>query len=371
MTWQATIRRASRWVPIWPALSAVSAALKRAVWRRRRRAYLLERQDAHAMAKRSPANVPTMHAASHDGARMLLVMNVGIGNAVEATPLAYALRDLFPTAHLTLLGPGGDLFDDWPVVDSVLHSNQELSGQSFDRTFVTYSAREDLLLGARLGQIERVACLHDRWLLKPEREYNLALARRLGFNGPLPPLYVSTLSPAAPPVEFAMRICVAPGGKFEHRWRNKRWPYFAELIGLLHERLADAQICLVGGPEDEACLPLPRSERCVDLRGRLTLRETAWILRSSALAIGNDCGPMHVADAVNCPSVVIFGPTCELKNGPLNRSMVLTQEVACRPCQFGELLLTCNNPICMRYLTPDAVLRQAEALLNACRGAAA
>jgi ADP-heptose:LPS heptosyltransferase len=302
---------------------------------------------------------------------MLLVMNGGIGNAVEATPLVYALRTLFPAAHLTLLGPGGDLFDDWPVVDSVLHSHLELAGMIYGRTFITYAAREDLLQGASLGQIERTACLHDRWLIRPEREYNLDLARRLGYTGSHPPLYVSARELAAGPPAAQTRICIAPGGKLEFRWRNKRWPYFSELMGAFLERFHDAQICVLGGANDESDMRLPASERVVDMRGRLSLRETAWLLQTSALAIGNDCGPMHIADAVNCPSVVIFGPTCELKNGPLNRAMVLTQEVACRPCQFGELLMTCNNPICMRELTPAAVLRQAEALLYACRRAVA
>ena len=52
--------------------------------------------------------------------RILIAMNAGVGNAVEATPLVQATRALWPGAELTLYEPPGDLFDDWCVVDNYI-----------------------------------------------------------------------------------------------------------------------------------------------------------------------------------------------------------------------------------------------------------
>ena len=105
--------------------------------------------------------------------------------------------------------------------------------------------------------------------------------------------------------------------------------------------------------------------RVIDLRNRLTLSETAWVLRHSDLAIGNDCGTMHIADAVRTPPIVIFGPTCEVKNGPVNRSVLIRLDLPCAPCQYGEQLSTCDDPVCMNGISPDIVLKQTRELLGA------
>jgi len=44
----------------------------------------------------------------------------------------------------------------------------------------------------------------------------------------------------------------------------------------------------------------------LDLAGRTSLLDLATLARGAALAIGNDSGPMHLAAAVGCPSLVLF-----------------------------------------------------------------
>ena len=82
------------------------------------------------------------------------------------------------------------------------------------------------------------------------------------------------------------------------------------------------------------------------------------------LAVGNDCGPMHIADAVQIPTVVLFGPTSEVKNGPLARGTCVSTEIGCRPCQFTELWDTCTDPQCMTELSVGTVLTAVESLLS-------
>lgn len=367
MSWQAWVRAALQHLPLRPLIGGVSQTIKRAVWNRRRRAYRNARQEfSPGMPLES---LPQTAPSPRKGPRFLIAMNAGIGNAIEATPLVKALRVQMPHAHLTLWHPGGDLFDDWSVADRLVNGHEELAGEAFERTFITYSSNVEALKTTQLGHISRIACLHERWLVAPERAYNCDLAREIGFKDVTPALYVSTRAPAQPIPDAHQRICIIPGGKKEFRWRNKRWPHFAGLMDMLVKQYAGVQLCILGGKDDEPDLRLP--PHALDFRNKLSLRETAWVLRHATLAIGNDCGPMHIADAVGCPSVVIFGPTCELKNGPINRAIVLTNEVACRPCQYGELLMTCNNPICMKDLSPTTVLTAIGSILAATAGAQA
>jgi ADP-heptose:LPS heptosyltransferase len=318
-------------------------ALKRGLWRRR----LARFRDA---AKQSLVET-----------RVLVRMDAGIGNAVEATPLVHAIRMHWPRAHLTILPPPGDLFDDWSIVDEVLASPGQLEGRTFAHTFLTWCVERP---GADApftpGRVHRAEGPFPHWQLRPEREVDLDPVRRLGYDGPAPPLYVSLKEPADAPPPSDLRIAIAPGGKTEHRWRNKRWPHYAPLVDALLSKWPAAQVCVVGGAEDE----LP-GERAVDLRGRHTLRETAWMLKHCRLVIGNDCGPTHIADAVMTPTLVLFGPTCEVKNGPRYRGATLSTDVSCSPCQYDLALLdSCADPRCLRELAVETVIERAAAMLD-------
>lgn len=298
--------------------------------------------------------------------RVLVIMNAGVGNAIMATPLVQAIRMIRPRAHLSILPPPGDLFDGWCVADDIVKNPALLKGACFDDTFIAWmSAIPEPPASFSPGRIHRAEGLYNRWPLKPEHEINMAMIRRLGYRGPTPPLFVAVTEPANPPPSAPQRIALAPGGKPDFKFRHKRWPFFGSLTELLLSRYSDAQLCIVGGPDDEFPGGVPQSSRVVDLRGRLTWRESAWILQHSHLAIGNDCGPMHVADAVLCPTVVLFGPTCDLKNGPRYRGITLSRDVECSPCHYTPSVRdACQDPRCMTGLTAEGVVIEVDRILE-------
>ena len=296
---------------------------KRQLWRRR------------LDASRQQAREPLI------GSRVLVVSDAGIGNAVEATPLIQAIRIFWPRVQLTVVAPG-DLFADWCVIDRLVPARRDVKGHGFDEVFVTWACDP-----YESGEHHRSERMFPDWLLRPEREVNLGMLRRLDYEGSTPPLYVSLLDPGERLPPSSARFTIAAGGKATHRWRNKRWPFYGELVEALLAAYDGVQICIVGGGEDDFPGDPPESEHVVDLRGRLTLRETAFVLKNSDLAIGNDCGPMHVADAVLTPSLVLFGPTCEVKNGPRYRGVAVSSDAECSPCQYDlEMLDSCADPIC-------------------------
>ena len=90
----------------------------------------------------------------------------------------------------------------------------------------------------------------------------------------------------------------------------------------------------------------------LDLTGKTSLRQSAALIKSSQLFIGPDSGLMHLACAVETPTVAIFGPGNLRKwTPPANpKYQVVTLNVACSPCtQFGYTVPTCaGRYMCVR-----------------------
>ena len=296
--------------------------------------------------------------------KVLVLMGTGIGNAVESTPLVRAIRTAWSKAWIAVQSPPGDLFVNWPEVDFIARSPKDLKGLQFDHTFVTWGGSISASRGyCQLGQIHHTEEGLNIICTKPEREYNIDMLRRLGYEGPTPPLYVSMRQPNSDIPSGQPRICIVPGSKGKHR----QWPYFDRLAEAFLHIYPAAQICIIGIKEDYIPEEMLALSQVVDLRGRLTLSEAAGVLGNSDLAIGNDCGGMHIAHAVETRSIVIFGPTCDIKFSPAYKSVSIRQDLSCAPCYYSRRYLTCDNPVCMNELYPDVVLKQANELLTSAK----
>lgn len=298
---------------------------------------------------------------------LVVISPGGIGNAIEATPLVEAIRMLWPKAHITALVPQGELFDGWIVPDHIITSEQDLAGMSFDRTFWAYwifKQTPQWFNTFNPGQVITPNVWLDQLLLKPERQYYLDMLCDFGFKGALPAFYVSTKKPDFDIPQAQLRIAIVPGSKTDHRWRHKRWPFYDKLIAAILDKYQQVQICIIGTDSDPIEGDLPSDERIIDLRGELTLSETAYVLKNSDVAIGNDCGPMHIADAVQTRSIVIFGPSCELKNAYRNKVIPVLADIPCRPCQYNEgRIINCDDPQCMLRITPDHIMQKIEDII--------
>jgi ADP-heptose:LPS heptosyltransferase len=300
--------------------------------------------------------------------RVLIMMNEGgIGNAIAVTPFVQAVRMLWPAAEITILIPPGDMFENWVIPDTITSTIEDIKGKSFDHTFFPYWIWRGLpgwSDSCDLGLTHYPKIWLEKMLLKPEGLYSLDMLKKFGYRGLAPPLYVSMKKPEIGLPAADLRICLAPGGKNETQWRHKRWPYYRELTDELLKGYPEAQICIIGTREDTIEGLLQDERRIIDLRGNLTLREAAWVFKNSDLAVGNDCGPMHIADAVQTHSVVIFGPTCELKNAYSNKAVTVSADVPCRPCQYGSLIETCREPECMTKLTPGIIMESVKKIVG-------
>jgi heptosyltransferase-3 len=100
----------------------------------------------------------------------------------------------------------------------------------------------------------------------------------------------------------------------------------------------------------------------LDLAGKLPLPQLAALAERSALFVGVDSAPLHLAAAVRTPVIGIFGPTSEVLWGPwCEKKLVLSREMDCRlPCKMKN---TCPHIACLREMTPEMVLPQVEQFL--------
>ena len=99
----------------------------------------------------------------------------------------------------------------------------------------------------------------------------------------------------------------------ESRREEKIWPHFRRLT----QKLAQTELVsiLIAGnhPDDQF-------QDCVDLRGKVSLRELPDLVGEATLVVSNDSAPLHLASAVGCPLIGLFGPTEAMRYGPYPQS---------------------------------------------------
>jgi heptosyltransferase-2 len=125
------------------------------------------------------------------------------------------------------------------------------------------------------------------------------------------------------------------------QWATKKWPLDRWIAWLDAEAIQspDRRIVLIGGPADVEELREiagQSSHDRLEIRTDLSLLESAGWMKAARWVVTNDSGPMHMASAVNAPTVAIFCSTVpSFGFGPLSsRSVVVEkeEELVCRPC---------------------------------------
>ncbi len=163
---------------------------------------------------------------------------------------------------------------------------------------------------------------------------------------------------SAAPNDGRPLLALAPGSV----WATKRWPYFAQLAS---ELVPKARPVVIGSSEDAAlALEIVRATRgdAIDASGRLTLLGSAELIGRCRALVTNDSAPLHLASAMNTPTVAVFGPTVPAFGfGPLAERSAIAEHLTleCRPCHpHGPKVCPLGHWRCMRELSVAAVLQR-------------
>lgn len=319
-----------------------------------------------------------------------LVKLGAIGDAVNSLPFVNRLRRGYPEARITwIIGPPAlALLSGHPAVDEFLSFDSkrwstwpaflhDLRARRFDLVIDLQRITKSGLIARASGSAQRlgfdrarckeVSFLFTNLKIPPNAQAGVTVEQYLEFAEYL------GLSPSVPrwdlPVEEfeaprtgEMRIVVNVGAsKPANRWPADRW---ARLCRRLVEEVG-ATVHLIGGAGDRAAVQAVIDRAGVGLHdqaGRLSLKQSAGLIRSARLFIGGDTGPLHIAAALGTPCVALFGAADPRRTGPFGGSRgVVSQPVPCSPCRRRH----CNvagHP-CMRDLAVERVFERAVEML--------
>ncbi|MBM3891666.1 MAG: glycosyltransferase family 9 protein [Verrucomicrobia bacterium] len=277
-----------------------------------------------------------------DKPRILIIRGGAIGDFILTLPAIGALRERWPQAHLEILGypriavlaERRHYADAVRSIDAAALARFFAVGCALDPALSQYFAGFDLVVSylydpdnvfsdnLRRAGVRQLLC----GSAKPETEHAASHFLRplaelgLTVSHPVPRVF-----PSAEDRAFADQfhqpstinhspspVAIHPGSGGGHKvWPVERW---FDIIRWLREQ--GREILLVGGEADDAARDV-LAPLGVRTAWSLLLPQLAAVLEGCALFAGHDSGITHLAAAVGCPTLALFGPTSPQVWAPL------------------------------------------------------
>ncbi len=308
--------------------------------------------------------------------RILVIKMSALGDIIHALPSLYALRQLYPAAHITWLVepqfegilPGKPYIDDkiifykndlkkkslWQKLSYLAALRKDLHSRQFDLVIDLQGLLKSSLVAALSGSSNRIGYCEMR-------EGSFLVTKSIcGANqkGHVVERYLDVIRylgatveqvffplPEFPVEEAKMAALLQAGGisgKYAvffpgSRWQTKEWA--VEHYAQLAKRFLalDIAVVVAGGSADkgkgEKIKSLVDSPKLLDITGQTSLLEIAGLVKQDCVCVGVDTGPLHIAAAVGIPTISMFGPISQARTRPygeLNTSIVTT--APCAPC---------------------------------------
>ncbi len=331
--------------------------------------------------------------------RILIVKLSAIGDVLMATPVARALRKAFPQSYVARVVErksadvviGNPYLDEvivWDRVkwDSLLGNatrfirslsdlRKELQSKHFDACLdmqgLLRSAGVCLVSGAkrRIGFADgaegSVHLYTERYDPGGDelnaQQRNLDLLKTIGVNSTDTTMHMPVANDDR---EFASRFFAEHGLDGEKviafcpatTWVNKHWTPdgwrgVADLIGSKY----GAKSLILGSKADVSLarqIADAANYKPVISAGQTTLKQVGALMEKCDAVIGVDTGLLHMAVALDRPSVGLFGASawrCFLKK---DNFIWVAKDFHCSPCRRHP---TCSNIDCMQAITPEDV----------------
>jgi len=162
-------------------------------------------------------------------------------------------------------------------------------------------------------------------------------------------------------------VALCPGAEFgrSKRWSAKKYAEVAEYY--INNGF---NVWVLGSPADKntgdevlSYLPDNLDKFIVNLAGKTSLVDAVDLLSLAKLVISNDSGLMHIASAVGCSVVAIYGSTPENFAPPLtDKSAKAYIELDCRPCR--KRVCEFGHYNCLHNLSVKTVINCAQKLIS-------
>jgi heptosyltransferase-2/heptosyltransferase-3 len=370
------------------------------------------KHQVRRMLLRMAAHIPTPSIRRARQERILFIRPDHIGDLLLTTPAIRALKQAHPGLDIHMLvGPwSSDLLSSYPDVGMAL----TLPFPGFSRS-PNESLRQPYQLALKTAQRLRRIGYSTAVILRPDHWWGALVAKlagipvRIGYDlpdvapfltqgiafqrehairqnlrlveswtGAIPDDAVEFRFPVSPldsayidgyldewGVQPTERIvCIHPGtGTWVKHWVEERW---ATVADFLTEQL-NARVVLTGSNRELNLLQRIQQtmkQQAVLAAGDTNLGQLAALFARARVVLGPDSGPLHLAAAVNTPTVTLFGPADPAEFGPWGKPElhpILTSDLKCRPC--GILDWESDDPSyhpCLRDITVPRVLEAAR-----------
>lgn len=237
-----------------------------------------------------------------------------------------------PKQHVIIETRWPELFADNPHVDAVLTRHVSPRYHKI-RYFIDPGQGEHMIDQI----IQRLPISIPEW----ERKVDLFLSPESRFeDGKLPAVF----------------IVINPVGKGKHSANRKEWGF--ENFVSLRAALSEVAFVQIGDAET------PLLPRTADYRGRSIL-ESAAIIQRARTGVFLEGGLMHVANAVDRPSVIVYGGAVspEVSGYSMHRNLHTSPD--CGPCFTSDQpMAACETMVCMQSIPVDRVVAAVRSFLD-------
>jgi len=313
-------------------------------------------------------------AAPEAPKRVLIILLGAIGDVVRALPLLGRLRRAWPQAHIAwaVEPKSRPIIEGHPWLDELIVYNRRHAPWSFVPFLRRVRAGRfdlavDLQRHLKSGIISLASGARDRigFAAANTKEFNHRFSTRRIEPQPNMRLklmqyqaFADALGAPPAPIEFGLSLPSSEDAHARAALAGARrplvgvilgssWPsrvYFPESVAAVIRELARPSDgspalfpVLIGGADEAAIGDAVMREldglEVLNLAGRTRLRDLIGILSECAVAFGPDSGPMHIAAAVGCPIVSLWGATAPERSAPWGFSdLVIRGEIPCHPC---------------------------------------
>lgn len=293
--------------------------------------------------------------------RILIIQTAFLGDVILATPLVSELKRLFPSVEISFLVKKGNesLISGHPEINHVyvfdkskgkyknmLSLIKDFRKEKFDLVINLHRFGSSGIITALSGGSKKFGFRKNPFSFTYSNKFehsignsihevsrNLSLIKEFGAQDLVRP----SLYPSPHDEEFVQQyksesyITAAPASVwFTKQLEKDKW------IELLKKQ--NNAIYLLGAPSDyELCEEIRSNlnSNAHNLAGKLSLLQSAALMKDAEMNYVNDSGPMHIASAMNAPVTAFFCSTVpEFGFGPLSddSKVVQVENLDCRPC---------------------------------------
>lgn len=296
--------------------------------------------------------------------KILIIQTAFIGDVILATPLIETLNENYPEAQIDFLLKKGNenlllqhpklsavlLFDKTQKIKSIFKLLGEIRGNKYDFVFNLHRYLSSGILTSFSSAQKKygfkknpLAFLfsrsfnHEIGTGTHETDRNLSLIKPFCDNLSRRPKIYPSASDFDKISSFQSKsyYCIAPSSV----WFTKQAPKSVWIKTIHSIKDKNAIIYLIGGSEDfNLCEEISfeiKNIEVINLAGKLSLMESAALIKGAIRTFVNDSGPLHLASAMNAPVTVYFCSTSpSFGFGPLSddSEIIEVKNLSCKPC---------------------------------------